>query len=60
MANNISRRCMVYLVAVLAVLTTITILQRGLDVRRQLKPLSEAPGPAGDQGDRGPGGAAGA
>ena len=47
-------------VAVLAVLTTITVLQRGLDVRRQLKPLSEAPGPAGDQGDRGPGGAAGA
>ena len=47
-------------VAVLAVLTTITVFQRGLDVRRQLKPLSDGPGPAGDQGEHSAGGAAGA
>ena len=47
-------------VAVLAVLTTVTVFQRGLDVRRQLKPLSGGPGPAGDPGERSAGGAAGA
>jgi CDP-diacylglycerol---glycerol-3-phosphate 3-phosphatidyltransferase len=38
-------------VAVLAVLTVITVFQRGLDVRRQLKPLNgqEAPGPRPEQ-----------